>query len=80
VAELASPSDVGPRCVSPLQCKRKPYGANGAHLDWQLLPHMQVVEVWPASGEPQRLEQIQVLKAPAECPGPQLHLSEIRPG
>ena len=30
--------------------------ANGARLGWLLIPHEQAVEVWPASGDPQRFE------------------------
>jgi len=58
VVELASPSDDGPRGLSALRQKMAAYQANGARLGWLLLPHDQAVEVWPASGEPQRLEQI----------------------
>lgn len=32
------------------------YRSNGAQLGWLLLPEEQAVEIWPAAGEPQRLE------------------------
>ena len=80
VVELASPSDEGPRGLSALRRKLAAYQANGARLGWLLIPHEQAVEVWPAIGEPQRLQQSQVLEAPAEFPGLQLQLSEIWAG
>jgi len=45
-----------------------------------LLAEDRVVEVWPASGEPRRIEQPAVLEAGAEFPGPQLELAEIWTG
>jgi Uma2 family endonuclease len=80
VVELASPSDEGPRGVSALRQKMATYQANGARLGWLLLPHDQAVEVWPASGAAQRLEQIAVLEATPEFPGLQLQLDEIWAG
>jgi len=80
VVELASPSDEGPRGVSALRQKMAAYQANGARLGWLLLPHEQAVEIWPASGAPQRLEQIDVLEATPEFPGLQLQLAEIWAG
>ena len=80
VVELASPSDEGPRGVSALRQKMASYQANGAWLGWLLLPHQQAVEVWPASGAPQRLEQIDVLEATPDVPGLQLLLAEIWAG
>jgi Uma2 family endonuclease len=80
VVELASPSDEGPRGVSALRQKMASYQANGARLGWLLLPHQQAVEVWPASGAPQRLEQIEVLEATPDFPGLQLLLAEIWAG
>jgi Uma2 family endonuclease len=80
VVELASPSDEGARGLSALRRKLALYQANGARLGWLLIPHEQSVEVWPAIGEPQRLEQIQVLQAPPEFPGLQLQLGEIWAG
>jgi Uma2 family endonuclease len=56
------------------------YQANGARLGWLLLPHQQAVEVWPASGVSQRLEQIDVLEATPDFPGLQLQLAEIWAG
>jgi len=81
VVELASPSDEGPRGVRALREKMALYQANGARLGWLLLPHDQAVEVWPSSGAPQRLEQLQVLEAtPADFPGLSLQLAEIWAG
>jgi Uma2 family endonuclease len=80
VVELASPSDEGPRGVSALRQKMASYQANGARLGWLLLPHQQAVEVWPASGASQRLEQIDVLEATPDFPGLQLQLAEIWAG
>ena len=80
VVELASPSDEGPRGVSALRQKMASYQANGAWLGWLLLPHQQAVEVWPASGASQRLEQIDVLEATPDVPGLQLLLAEIWAG
>ena len=80
VVELASPSDEGPRGVSALRQKMASYQANGARLGWLLLPHQQAVEVWPASGASQRLEQIDVLEATLDFPGLQLQLAEIWAG
>lgn len=80
VVELASPSDEGPRGESALRQKMPSYQANGARLGWLLLPHQQAVDVWPASGAPQRLEQIDVLEATPDFPGLQLQLAEIWAG
>ena len=80
VVELASPSDEGPRGVSALREKMASYQANGARLGWLLLLHQQAVEVWPASGVSQRLEQIDVLEATLDFPGLQLQLAEIWAG
>ena len=80
IAELASPSDEGPRGLTALRTKMAAYQANGARLGWLLIPQEQAVEVWPASGEPQRLEQIQILETTAEFPGLQLQLGEIWAG
>jgi Uma2 family endonuclease len=80
VVELASPSDEGPRGVSALREKMASYQANGSRLGWLLLPHQQAVEVWPASGASQRLEQIDVLETTLDFPGLQLQLAEIWAG
>jgi Uma2 family endonuclease len=80
VVELASPSDEAPRGLTALRQKMAAYQANGARLGWLLIPHEQAVEMWPASGAPQRLEQIQVLEATPEFPGLQLQLDEIWAG
>ena len=45
-----------------------------------LLPEERAVKVWPASGEPRRIEQAAVLEAGAEFPGLQLELGEIWAG
>ena len=80
VVELASPSDEGPRGLSALRRKMALYQSNGAHLGWLLIPHQQAVEVWPASGEPQRLDGCERLEATAEFPGLHLELAEIWAG
>jgi Uma2 family endonuclease len=80
VVELASPSDEGPRGLSALRRKMAAYQANGARLGWLLIPQEQAVEVWPASGEPQRLDQPALLEAGADFPGLQLQLAEIWAG
>ena len=80
VVELASPSDEGPRGVSALREKMAAYQLNGARLGWLLLPQGQAVEAWPASGPPQRLEQIQVLEATPEFLGLSLQLLDIWSG
>lgn len=80
VVELASPSDEGPRGLSVLRQKMADYQRNGARLGWLLLPEERAVEVWPSAGEPQRLEQIEVLEARPEYPGLQLQLAEIWAG
>ncbi|MGB5135018.1 MAG: Uma2 family endonuclease [Prochlorococcaceae cyanobacterium] len=77
VVELASPSDEGPRGLTALRRKMTSYQANGARLGWLLLPDEQAVEVWPASGEPQRLEQPAVLDGGTEIPGLRLELAGI---
>ena len=65
VAELASPSDEGPRGVSALRRKMAAYQANGAQLGWLLIPEQRAVEIWPISGggDPQRLDQASSLDA-----------------
>ena len=80
LVELASPSDEGPRGLTALRRKMAAYQANGARLGWLLISYDQAVEVWPASGAPQRLEQIQVLEATPEFAGLQLQLPEIWAG
>jgi Uma2 family endonuclease len=80
VVELASPSDEGPRALRALRSKMAAYQANGARLGWLLIPHQQALEVWPASGEPERLEGLKVLEAGPEFPGLLLQLDEIWAG
>lgn len=77
MVELASLSDEGPRGLSALRRKMAMYQANGARLGWLLILHDQAVEVWSASGESQRREQIEVLEAGPDLPGLQLELPEI---
>lgn len=80
VVELASPSDEGPQGVTSLRRKMARYQTNGARLGWLLLPEEQAVEIWPASGEPRRIESPEVLEAGADFPGLQLELDEIWAG
>ena len=80
VVELASPSDEGPRGLTALRRKMATYQANGARLGWLLVPHDQAVEVWPASGAPQRLVSADVLEGGPAFPGLQLQLAEIWAG
>ena len=80
VVELASPSDEGPRALSALRSKMAAYQANGARLGWLLIPHQQAVEIWPASGDPQRCDNLPVLDAGGDFPGLQLQLEEIWAG
>ena len=80
VVELASPSDEGPRALAALRSKMAAYQANGARLGWLLIPHQQAVEIWSASGDAQRCENLPVLEAGAEFPGLQLQLEEIWAG
>lgn len=80
VVELASPSDEGPRGITSLRRKMDCYQANGARLGWLLLPGERAVEVWPASGAPQRIEQAEQLEGGADFPGLRLDLGEIWAG
>ena len=77
VVELASPSDEGPRGLSALRSKMAAYQSNGARLGWLLLPEAHGVEIWPASGDPLRLEQPEWLEAGPDFPGLILNLPEI---
>jgi Uma2 family endonuclease len=78
VVELASPSDQGPRGLSALQGKLASYQANGAQLGWLLIPAEQAVEIWPAQGEPQRIDAATGLDGGELLPGLQLNLTAIR--
>ena len=80
VVELASPSDEGPRALAALRSKMAAYQANGARLGWLLIPHQQAVEIWLASDDSQRCENLSVLEAGAEFLGLQLQLEEIWAG
>ncbi|WP_231596178.1 Uma2 family endonuclease [Synechococcus sp. CBW1108] len=72
VLELASPSDQGPRSLNALRRKMVAYQANWAQLGWLLIPEEQAVEVWPAAGEPRRIEAATQL-----LPGLRLELQDI---
>jgi len=77
VVELASPSDEGVRGIAALRRKMEVYQRNGARLGWLLLPEQRAVEVWPADGEPQRFNSLQLLEAGALFQGLQLQMEEI---
>lgn len=80
VVELASSSDDGARGVAALRRKMERYQTNGARLGWLLLPEERAVEVWPANGEPERLELAATLDAAPVIPGLQLDLARIWAG
>jgi hypothetical protein len=40
-----------PRAVAALRQKMSGYQANGAQLDWLLIPEEQAVEIWHLAGE-----------------------------
>jgi Uma2 family endonuclease len=80
VVELASPCDEGPRGVTALRRKMELYRRNGALLGWLLLPEEQAVEIWPAAGGPQRLDQARQLDGGPAFPGLRLDLAEIWAG
>ena len=80
VVELANPGDEGTRGLTALRRKMAAYQANGARLGWLLIPHQQAVEVWHASGDLQRFEEIAMLDAGPEFPALQLQLNEIWAG
>jgi Uma2 family endonuclease len=77
VVELASPSDEGGRGIAALRRKMDIYQRNGARLGWLLLPEQRAVEVWPADGEPQRFNNLQLLEAGSLFQGLQLQMEEI---
>lgn len=66
--------------VTALRRKMAAYQVNGARLGWLLLPDERAVEIWPASVEPQRIEQAEELAASPEFPGLLLKLAEIWAG
>lgn len=80
MVELASPTDEGPRGLAALRRKMATDQANSSRLGWLLIPQDQALEVWPATGPPQRLEAAGVLEAGAELPGLQLQLAKISAG
>ena len=80
MVELVSPNDEDPRALTTLRNKMAAYQGNGARLGWLLIPHQRAVEVWPASGAPQRFEGITILEAGPAFPDLQLHLDRIWAG
>jgi Uma2 family endonuclease len=80
VVALASSAGAGPRGLTALHQKMAAYQANGARLGWLLILQDQAVEVWPASGAPQRLVSADVLEGGPAFPGLQLQLAEIWAG
>ena len=77
VVELASDSGGGPRGAEALRRKLAAYLANGAQLGWLLFPDERAVELWRPGGEPQRLEDAEVLEGGTVVPGLRLELEEI---
>lgn len=67
-ADLRLTPEQAARGLTALRRKMATYQANAAHLGWLLIPHQQAVEVWSASGDPQRMEGIELLGAGAEFP------------
>lgn len=80
VVALASPPDDGPRGLTTLRQNMSVYRHNCARLGWLRIPHSQAVDVWPASGAPQRLVSADVLEGGPAFPGLQLQLAEIWAG
>jgi Uma2 family endonuclease len=80
VVELASFSNEGRRGTTALRQKLASYQANGARLGWLLLPEERAVEIWPASGERQRVQQAEWLEGGEVLPGLRLELAEIWAG
>jgi Uma2 family endonuclease len=83
VAEIASPSDEGPRGKTALRRKLATYLANGARLGWLLFPEQRAVEIWRASADPavplqpERLQPALVLEGAEVLPGLRLELAEL---
>ena len=75
----ASPSDEGPRGITALRHKMDIYQANGASLDWLLLPHERAVEIWRGGqrGRAERLENASRLDGGELAAGLALNLQEI---
>jgi len=80
LAELASPIDERPKGLTIYSKKMALYQANGARLGLLHLPEERVVDVWPGSKAPQRLERPEVLDAGREIPALRLNLGEIWAG
>lgn len=84
VAELASPSDEGPRSLTALRQKMAAYQRNGALLGWLLIPAERAVEIWgplaESPAQPQRLEAVRRLDADPQFPGLTIDLEEIWAG
>ena len=77
VVELAGRSDEGVRGIAALRRKMDVYQRNGARLGWLLLPEQRAVEVWPADGEPQWFNNLQMLEAGSLFQVLQLQMEEI---
>jgi Uma2 family endonuclease len=84
VAELASPSDEGPRGLTALRQKMAAYQRNGALLGWLLIPEERAVEVWGPLADPppppQRIEAACRLDGDPYFPGLVVELEEIWAG
>jgi Uma2 family endonuclease len=77
VVELANLSDQGPRAVAALRQKMTSYQANGAQLGWLLIHEEQVVEIWPAAGEPHRIAAAVQHDGGELLPGLRIDLQDI---
>lgn len=77
VVESAGPGDECPRGATALRHMMSAYQANGGRPAWLLLPEERAVQIWPAQGVPQRLEQAQTIEAGAQFSGLRLELAEI---
>jgi Uma2 family endonuclease len=84
VAELASPSDEGPRSLTALRQKMADYQRNGALLGWLLIPAERAVEIWGPLADPpappRRLEAATRLDGDPQFPGLVVELEEIWAG
>ena len=74
---MAVPSDEGVRGIAALRRQMDAYQRNGARLGWLFLPEQRAVEVWPADGEPQWFNNLQMLEAGSLFQGLQLQMEEI---
>ena len=84
VAELATPSDEGPRSLNALRQKMADYQRNGALLGWLLIPAERAVEIWGPLADPpapqRRLEAATRLDGDPQFPGLAIDLEEIWAG